>query len=368
MNWQLKFSQLLNIFHLSTFSIKMKDCLLFMLLLVSGTAFSQLVTFSGTGNLLVPPGAPAQTVGITQSPSLVSGIGIIGGCVSIDNVQFNMLHTFTGDVGILLIGPGGQVLELSTGNGGSSNNYDNTVFSDNAGIFITMGASPYSGTFKPEGRVINLNNPYSNAPALGTYTFANTYNGTNANGVWTLYINDFVAIDVGELLSWSITFNVGGTPPVANAGPDVAACPNQNTTLTATGGGNYQWSNGASTASISVAPLATTIYTVTVTTPGCGTATDNVAVTVTPRPAITLSAVNPDLCQGECQQVTATFTGTPPFNLTYRTIASNGVQTVFTQTFTSLSATFLVCPPNGSPPGNLTVQATILTDAFCTCQ
>ncbi len=344
----------------------LKDGLLLVLLLISSTVFSQ--TFNGTGGLPVPPGAPAQTVGVTQSECFVSGIGTIGGCVSIESVQFDLQHTFTGDVGILLIGPGGQVLELSTSNGGGGDNYDNTIFTDNTSQFITMGTSPYAGTFRPEGRITNLNNPYSNAPALGTHTFANTYNGTNADGTWILYINDYVAIDYGVLNSWSITFNTNGAAPTANAGPDVNACPNQNTTLTATGSGNYLWSTGATTASISVAPAATTTYTVTVTSPGCGSDTDDVTVMVAAPPTVTLSANDPNLCQGDCQQVTATFTGTPPFSLTYHTIASNGVQMQFTQVFNSMSATFQVCPPPASAPGDLTVQAIILTDAFCTCQ
>lgn len=344
-----------------------KTVALIAFLLWQAIAFSQLVTFNGTGGLPIPPGAPTQTIGITQSPCFVSGIGVIGGCVTIDHVEINLLHTFVGDIGILLIGPGGQVLELSTGNGGGGDNYTNTIFSDMAGPFITSGAPPYTGTFRPEGRVTNLNNPYSNAPALGTYTFANTYNGTNADGNWTLYINDYVAIDVGELVSWSITFNLGGMPPVANAGPDVNVCSGQNTTLTATGGGTYQWSNGGNTASITVAPTTATTYTVTVTSPGCGTDTDDVLVNIVPNPTVTLSISNPDLCQAGCQQVTATFTGTPPFTLSYSATTANGSQSNFSQTFGSFTQTFQVCAPPGAPPGNFVIQATSVTDANCTC-
>ncbi len=341
--------------------------LLAFLLALNSPVFAQIVTFSGTGNLLVPPGAPTQTVGITQSDCNVSGVGTIGTCVSIVNVTINLQHSWDGDIGILLIGPGGQVLEFSTGNGGPGDNFTNTVFSDNAGPFITSGAPPFTGNFRPEGRVTNLLNPYSNAPALGTYTFANTYNGTNGDGTWTLYINDYVVADVGLLISWSITFNLGGVPPVANAGPDVNKCPGQNTTLSATGGGTYLWSTGATTANTSVAPTLTTTYTVTVTSAGCGSATDQVTVIVAPAPSVTFVANNPDLCQGGCQTITANLTGTPPFSLTYRTIASNGVQTTFTQTFNSLSETFEVCPPPGTVLGNLQVLATSLTDANCTC-
>jgi subtilisin-like proprotein convertase family protein len=342
----------------------MKSKILFLLIIgLVQHAQAQLITFTGTGGLPIPPGAPGQSIGITQSGCGVSGIGQIGGCVTIDNVTIDLLHTWVGDIGILLIGPGGQVLELSTGNGGPGDNYTGTVFTDNAGPFITAGAPPFAGVYRPEGRVTNLNNPYSNAPALGTFTFANTYNGTNADGNWTLYINDFFVGDIGTLISWSITFNVGGTPPVANAGPDVSQCAGQSTTLTASGGGTYQWSNGSNSASITVSPGVTTTYTVTVTSPGCGTATDNVVVTVLPRPAVTLTASNTNVCGGDCQTIQLNFTGTAPFTITL----SSSVTGPITQTFGSNSGTVQICPPTGTPPGPLLVQTQSVSDAFCVC-
>lgn len=337
------------------------------LLLLAGPAWTQQVTFTGTGNLPIPSGAPGQTVGITQSLCAVSGVGILGSCVTIDNVEIDLTHTWVGDIGILLIGPGGQILDLSTGNGVAGNNYTNTVFTDQAGDFITAGAPPYTGSFRPEGRATTLNAPYTNAPPLGTHTFANTYNGLNADGNWTLYINDYVPGDIGELISWSITFNVGGVPPVADAGPDVNACPNQSQTLTASGGGTYQWSTGATTASIAVQPTSTTTYTVTVTSPGCGTDTDEVVVAVQPAPAVVMSVGDPNLCAADCLDLTATFTGTPPFTLSYQTTTSNGIQALFSQVFGSSTATFQVCAPAGAAPGSLTVQATAVSDAWCIC-
>ncbi len=59
-------------------------------------------------------------------------------------------------------------------------------------------------------------------------------------------------------------------------------CAGQSTTLTASGGGTYLWSTGATTAAITVSPAATTTYTVTVTTAlGC-TATATGTITVNP--------------------------------------------------------------------------------------
>ncbi len=341
--------------------------LFFVLFLLSlGRLNAQLITFNGTGNLPIPPGAPAQTIGVTQSPCSVSGIGLIGGCVTIENVTINLLHSWVGDIAIHLIGPGGQILELSTSNGGAGNNYTNTVFSDDAGAFITTGTPPFTGDFRPEGRNASL--AFNNVPPLGTFTFASTYNGTIADGNWILNINDYVIADIGELLSWSITFNLNGTPPIANAGPDVAICPGLSTTLVATGGGTYLWSNGATTASTTVNTMMNTTYTVTVTTAGCGSSTDDVLVTLKPLPSVTFTASTTDLCPGNCLIFNTSFTGVPPFSLEYKVTASNNVMQTFTQVFTSNAAPITICAPPGTPVGSLVVQTISLTDANCTCQ
>ncbi len=65
----------------------------------------------------------------------------------------------------------------------------------------------------------------------------------------------------------------------ASAGSDVVSCPGESVTLTATGGGTYAWSNGATSSSINVSPSVNTTYTVTVTNNGC-TDTDQVKVTM----------------------------------------------------------------------------------------
>jgi subtilisin-like proprotein convertase family protein len=170
-------------------------------------------TFQGTAPLPVPP---SGSQGITQSPCSVSGIGVLGGCSQIASVSIDINHTWTGDVGILLVAPNGVFIDLTSSNGGAADNWTNCTFSDNtANPFITSGFPPYSGTWRPEGRATTLNFPYSNANPLGTATFLNTFTGVNADGQWTLYVNDFVSGDIGVINSWSITFVNLGTPPAA---------------------------------------------------------------------------------------------------------------------------------------------------------
>ena len=78
-----------------------------------------------------------------------------------------------------------------------------------------------------------------------------------------------------EVIVTVVTENV-----TANAGNDVSICNGESTTLTATGGTSYLWNTGETTASISVAPNATTIYTVTAFN-ASQTISDEASVTVT---------------------------------------------------------------------------------------
>jgi hypothetical protein len=87
------------------------------------------------------------------------------------------------------------------------------------------------------------------------------------------------------------------------------------------------------------------------------------AVVWRPRPAVVFTVPNASLCAGDCKTITATFTGTPPFALTYTTPAGT-----FSQTFSGNTGTIQVCAPAGSAPGGFQIIATALTDAWCTCQ
>lgn len=78
--------------------------------------------------------------------------------------------------------------------------------------------------------------------------------------------------------------------PTVDAGLDVSVCPGASTTLTATGGTAFTWTDGTNTftgASITVSPTVTTTYTVT-SAPNASncSGTDQVTVTVLPAPAV----------------------------------------------------------------------------------
>ena len=85
---------------------------------------------------------------------------------------------------------------------------------------------------------------------------------------------------------------------VADAGNDISICVGESTQLTASGGDNYQWNTGATTASIDVNPNSTTTYTVTAfDAVGENSDTDDVIVTVNELP-IANAGVDVETCLG----------------------------------------------------------------------
>jgi subtilisin-like proprotein convertase family protein len=139
----------------------------------------------------------------TISTVTVTEMGLIGTDFDLDNVEINLTHTWDSDLEITLISPEGTSLDLSSDNGGSGDNYTNTVFQDGAPS-ITSGSAPFTGTFEAEGG-----------------TFASTFAGEEVNGNWTLSICDDAGGDVGELLDFSLTLSTEAL--VVSTGCDVTS-------------------------------------------------------------------------------------------------------------------------------------------------
>jgi subtilisin-like proprotein convertase family protein len=68
-------------------------------------------------------------------------------------VRFNAAHTFVGDVQLSMGSPGGVILDLTSGNGGSGDNYVDTILVDTAAGTIgttNFNTAPFTGKYRPE--------------------------------------------------------------------------------------------------------------------------------------------------------------------------------------------------------------------------
>ena len=97
----------------------------------------------------------------------------------------NLTHTYDRDLFIQLQSPLGTTVTLSNRNGGSSDNFINTVFDDEAAVAIGAGSAPFTGSFRPD-------------------QLLSAFDGQDAFGVWTLRVADQEGADVGSINRWGI--------------------------------------------------------------------------------------------------------------------------------------------------------------------
>ncbi len=163
-----------------------------------------------------PYASPLEITSINPTTITNAQQQICGVCVDIET-------DFDGDIRLFLRSPSGQVLELSTNNGGAGDNYTNTCFTPTASNLINTGSAPFTGDFLPEGDWADLN-------------------GSTVNGTWQLLVSDGFGINgFGVVNSWSLCFNNENNVeyqwgPVAGLScyncPDPIANPTTNSTFT----------------------------------------------------------------------------------------------------------------------------------------
>jgi hypothetical protein len=136
--------------------------------------------------------------------------------------------------------------------------------------------------------------------------------------------------------STSITVTINPLPTPTITGNNII-CNGTSTTLTASGGTSYVWSNGANTSSITVSPITTTTYSVTVTDANGCQASTSITVTVNPLPTPSITG-NVKICSG----VSTTLTASGGVGYLW----SNGATTAIINVSPSTTATYTVTVTN----------------------
>jgi len=170
--------------------------------------------FSSSPSAPIPPGAPGTTTGTVQDQITISG-----GPASITSlsVVLNLTHTFTGDLDIVLVPPGGGAyIHLTSDNGAAGDNMTFTRLTQSASTIIgaTGTAAPFSADYLPEGGVVAWRAAATIPIPATALANLSGVNGANSNGTWTLIIDDDTGGDVGSLLYWSLEFNGANDPLV----------------------------------------------------------------------------------------------------------------------------------------------------------
>ncbi len=167
----------------------MKKFYILTLLLFCSSYFAQ--TFSGSGGVITDNQQnidfPITVSGLNQN-TINANLGVVQVCLNIN-------HTWDSDLKVSLVAPDGTSVVLFSGIGGDQDNFSNTCLSQSTTNLIGNNSAPFSGTFKPQESIGNLNN------------------GQDGNGIWILRIVDSTAQDEGTLLDWNITFGTNASIP-----------------------------------------------------------------------------------------------------------------------------------------------------------
>ena len=161
----------------------------------------------------------------------------------------------------------------------------------------------------------------------------------------------------------SVTVNQASAS--ASASP-AAICEGESSSLTATGGVSYLWSDGQLGANITVSPLVQTTYTVVVTDAnGC---TASAQTTVSINQATATAAANPqNICTGESSTLSATGGGTYTWN-TGQTGPSINVSPTSTSTYSVIVTATNGCTASATVTVNVnetTASVIALPDQIC---
>ncbi|MFN4257171.1 MAG: hypothetical protein ACK4Q5_19395, partial [Saprospiraceae bacterium] len=157
------------------------------------------------------------------------------------------------------------------------------------------------------------------------------------------------------------TVAVGLAPAQADiTAPASAVCVGQNLMLTASIGTAWRWDDGSTARTRTVAPTATTTYSLTVTYAGGCTATAEETITVKSSPTLAPTANSP-VCAGDPLQLMAGGTGATIFSWTGPGFASTQRDPVLSPVGLSNAGQFLVV---GTAPNGCTANGTVDVAVF----
>ncbi|MHC4628547.1 MAG: proprotein convertase P-domain-containing protein, partial [Planctomycetota bacterium] len=128
------------------------------------------------------PTTPKNTLGKTTSLLAIANSTTITDL----NVELDIrMPGNNADLNVFLTSPDGKKVELFTDVGFNLDDFKNTVLDDEASKSIRAGTEPFTGTFKPEGKLSD-------------------FDGRDTAGDWVLKIEDDWPGDTGTLNSWKL--------------------------------------------------------------------------------------------------------------------------------------------------------------------
>ncbi|MCW3126480.1 MAG: hypothetical protein JWO03_2138 [Bacteroidetes bacterium] len=336
------------------------------------------LTASGGGTYLWSTGATTAAIIVNSTGTYtVTVTSAVGGCTASASQSVTVNTTPTASVtpsGPTTFCSGGSV-DLTAAGGGTyvwSNGGATTatITATTSATYTVTVTNPVGGCTASASRAVTVNALPSpvitpsgpttictpatvtlTASGGGTYSWstgASTAAITvGSTGTYTVTVTNAALCTASA--SRSVTVNTTPTPVITPSGP-TTFCAGGSVTLTASGGGTYTWSTGATTAAISATTSGTYTVTVTGAVGGC-TASVNRSVTVNANP--TPSSTNATSCFSATATITASGGGTYAWS-TGASTASITQSPASTTTYTVTVTNAALCTAAAS--GTITVS------------
>ncbi|TAL57904.1 MAG: hypothetical protein EPN85_12900 [Bacteroidetes bacterium] len=233
--------------------------------------------------------------------------------------------------------------------------------SSTASVTLTITNS-LAATINGPTNICTGGNAILTATGGGTYAWSTTETTAAITVTPTGTTTYSVLVSAGACTATaSITVNVGANITAAITGP-VTICGGSSATLTASGGSNYSWNTGASSAAVTVTPAAstTTNYSVIVSSGSCA---DTATFTVNSLPPLfTYVAGSTVICQGDVSTLTASVNN--PVNNTY--LWSTGATATTVLVSPSVTTTYSVSGYSGNCSNTVPYTITVIPQASAT--
>ena len=190
--------------------------------------------------------------------------------------------------------PGTYTLSLLASNGNSSVNLTQTISIAASPTLSVSGASICSG----QSTTLSVS-------GANSYTWSNGLNtSTIALSPPTTTVMSVTGSNGGSCTAQA-TVQILVNPQPSLSVTNATTCPGGTLTLTASGASSYSWNTGANSATVSVSPSVSTVYTVTGFNGTCSD-TQTVSVSIGPALSVSISAPSNSICSGQSTTLTAT--------------------------------------------------------------
>lgn len=168
-------------------------------------------TFSNSSSISIPDLATGSPYPSTLD---VSGLGSSLSSITVTLTDFT--HSSVPDIAIVLQSPSGANVMLMGGAGGFVNSPITVTFDDAAGSQVPSFFPPLTtGSYRPTDNFgsVTFSDAGSHTEPSSWTTTLGTFVGTNPNGQWKLFVEDFVGGDVGSIAGgWSMNLTAVPEP------------------------------------------------------------------------------------------------------------------------------------------------------------